>query len=639
MMLSITLPDGSKQDLPKGSTGLDLAKTIGPGLAKSAVAISIDGVQKDLEDKIEQDSSVSIITIDSGEGLEIMRHTIAAQVLAASIKTLYPGSKLAIGPTIDNGFYYDVLSAKAISSDDLVTIEKEMQSVIENKSVINKTLHSKKEVIKFFKDKKEDYKLKIINEAEQDNNFQIFTNEDTKFIDLCIGPHLPNLSFIGPFKLTKVSGAYWKGDSSNEMLTRIYGTAWRTQKDLDNYLSQIEEAEKRDHRKIGKDLDLFSIQEDAGGGLVFWHPNGARVRNIIENYWKEEHQNANYDLLYTPHIALDTLWQTSGHTDFYAELMYKPIDDENQLYRLKPMNCPFHVLIYKNTLRSYRDLPIRWAELGTVYRHEMTGALHGLMRVRGFTQDDSHIFCSEDQIEQEIKDILDLALKMLKTFTFEEFEIHLATRPEKFVGSEDIWGKATDALRKALESKKLDYKTDIGGGAFYGPKIDIKIKDAIGRLWQCSTIQLDFNLPERFDMNYIGNDGKKYHPIMIHRALLGSIERFFGILVEHFAGKFPLWLAPTQICVMSINQKQHKYAQSICDEIKKNGFRVEIDLRNEKIGSKIRDHTLKKVPYLIILGDREFSSKEITVRTQKGDDLGNMELKKFIKNIEKELVI
>jgi threonyl-tRNA synthetase len=639
MMLSITLPDGSKQDLPKGSTGLDLAKSIGPGLAKSAVAISIDGVQKDLEDKIEQDSSVSIITIDSSEGLEIMRHTIAAQVLAASIKTLYPDSKLAIGPTIDNGFYYDILSAKAISSDDLVTIEKEMQRVIENKSVINKTLHSKKEVIKFFKDKKEDYKLKIINEAEQDNNFQIFTNEDTKFIDLCIGPHLPNLSFIGPFKLTKVSGAYWKGDSSNEMLTRIYGTAWRTQKDLDTYLSQIEEAEKRDHRKIGKDLDLFSIQEDAGGGLVFWHPNGARVRNIIENYWKEEHQNANYDLLYTPHIALDTLWQTSGHTDFYEESMYKPIEDENQLYRLKPMNCPFHVLIYKNTLRSYRDLPIRWAELGTVYRHEMTGALHGLMRVRGFTQDDSHIFCSEDQIEQEIKDILDLALKMLKTFTFEEFEIHLATRPEKFVGSEDIWDKATDALRKALESKKLDYKTDIGGGAFYGPKIDIKIKDAIGRLWQCSTIQLDFNLPERFDMNYIGNDGKKYHPIMIHRALLGSIERFFGILVEHFAGKFPLWLAPTQICVMTINQKQNKYAQSICEEIKKNGFRVEIDLRNEKIGSKIRDHTLKKVPYLIILGDREFSSKEITVRTQKGDDLGNMELKKFIKNIEKELVI
>ncbi len=638
-MLSITLPDGSKQDLLKGSTGLDLAKTIGPGLAKSAIAISIDGVQKDLEDTIEQDSSVSIITIDSDEGLEIMRHTIAAQVLAAAIKTLYPDSQLAIGPTIDNGFYYDVLTDKAISSEDLVVIEKEMQKIIENKSVIKKTLHSKKEVVKFFKSNNEDYKLKIIDEAEQDNNFQIYTNEDSKFIDLCLGPHLPNLSFIGPFKLTKVSGAYWQGDSSNEMLTRIYGTAWRTQKELDNYLAQIEEAEKRDHRKIGKDLDLFSIQEEAGGGLVFWHPNGARVRNIIENYWKQEHQNANYELLYTPHIALDTLWQTSGHTDFYEESMYKPIDDENQFYRLKPMNCPFHVLVYKNTLRSYRDLPIRWAELGTVYRHEMTGALHGLMRVRGFTQDDSHIFCSEDQIEKEIKDILDLALKMLKTFTFEEFEIHLATRPEKFVGSEDIWDKATDSLIKALESKELDYKTDIGGGAFYGPKIDIKIKDAIGRLWQCSTIQLDFNLPERFDMNYIGSDGKKYHPIMIHRALLGSIERFFGILVEHFAGKFPLWLAPTQICVMSINQKQHKYAQSICDEIKKNGFRVEIDLRNEKIGSKIRDHTLKKVPYLIILGDREFSSEEITVRTQKGDDLGNMELKTFLRNIEKELVI
>jgi threonyl-tRNA synthetase len=637
--MNITLPDGSKQDLPKGSTGLDLAQQIGPGLAKSAIAMSIDGVQKDLSERIQQDCSVSIITIDSDEGLEIMRHTLAAQVLAAAIKNLFPNSKLAIGPTIDNGFYYDVLSDKAISIDDLLAIETEMKNLVQSKSTIEKSLHSKKEVIKFFKDKNEDYKINIINESEQNSEFQIYTNQDTQFIDLCVGPHLPNLGFIGPFKLTKVSGAYWKGDSSNEMLTRIYGTAWRSKKELNNYLTQIDEAEKRDHRRLGKDLDLFSIQEDAGGGLVFWHPKGAQIRNIIENYWKQEHEKAGYEFLYTPHIALNTLWETSGHTDFYEESMYQPIEDENQLYRLKPMNCPFHVLIYKNTIRSYRDLPIRWAELGTVYRHEMTGALHGLMRVRGFTQDDSHIFCSEDQIEQEIKQILDLALKMLNAFNFKEFEIHLATKPEKYVGSEEIWDKATDALVKALEAKDLDYKTDQGGGAFYGPKIDIKIKDAIGRLWQCSTIQLDFNLPDRFDMNYIGNDGKKYHPIMIHRALLGSLERFFGILVEHFAGKFPLWLAPTQICVIPINQKQNDYAENVKDKMKKNGFRAEIDLRNEKIGSKIRDHTLKKVPYLIIVGDREVSSEEITVRTQKGDDLGNMKLNNFLKTIKKELVI
>ena len=637
--MNITLPDGSKQKLSKGSTGLELAHQIGPGLAKSAVAINIDGVQKDLNDRIEQDCSVSIITIDSDEGLEIMRHTIAAQVLAAAIKNLFPNSKLAIGPTIDNGFYYDVLSDKTISSEDLSAIEAEMKTLLQSKSLINKSIHSKKEAVNLFKKKREDYKIRIIDESKQDKDFQIYTNNDTQFIDLCVGPHLPNLGFIGAFKLTKVAGAYWKGDSSNEMLTRIYGTAWRTKKELENYLTQIEEAEKRDHRKIGKDLDLFSIQEDAGGGLVFWHPKGSKVRSIIENYWKKEHEDANYDLLYTPHIALNKLWETSGHTDFYEESMYKPIEDESQLYRLKPMNCPFHVLIYKNTIRSYRELPIRWAELGTVYRHEMTGALHGLMRVRGFTQDDSHIFCSENQIEDEIKQILDLAIKMLNTFNFEEFEIHLATRPEKYVGGEEIWDKATDALVRALESKSLDYKTDLGGGAFYGPKIDIKIKDAIGRLWQCSTVQLDFNLPDRFDMNYIGNDGKKYRPIMIHRALLGSIERFFGILVEHYAGKFPLWLAPTQICVMSINQKQDDYAQEVKEEMKKNGFRTEIDLRNEKIGSKIRDHTLKKVPYLIIVGDREVSSKEITVRTQKGEDLGNTKLKDFLKSIKKELVI
>ena len=553
--MKITLPDGSIKEIESGSTGLDVAKSIGPGLAKSAIAVTVDGIQRDLIDEIENDCSLSIITIDSDQGLEIMRHTTAAQVLALALKNLYPNAKLAIGPTIEDGFYYDVLTEQNISVEDLTELENEMNKIIANKSEIKKTLHDKNDAISRFKKITEDYKIKIIEDSEQTEDFQIYTNSDSDFIDLCKGPHLPNLKHIGVFKLTKVSGAYWKGDSSNEMLTRIYGTAWRTKKELDQYLTQLEEAEKRDHRRIGKDLDLFSIQEDAGGGLVFWHPNGAKIRNTIEKYWKEQHENAGYELLYTPHIALDTLWQTSGHTDFYEESMYKPIDDENQSYRLKPMNCPFHVLIYKNKLRSYRDLPIRWAELGTVYRHEMTGALHGLMRVRGFTQDDSHIFCSDDQIEDEISQILELAINMLNKFTFTEFEIHLATRPEKYVGSKEIWDKATDALIKALDEKNLEYYIDEGGGAFYGPKIDIKIKDAIGRLWQCSTVQLDFNLPERFDMKYVGSDGKKYHPIMIHRALLGSIERFFGILVEHFAGKFPVWLAPTQVSVLPINRK------------------------------------------------------------------------------------
>jgi len=638
-MLSIKLPDGSEKQLLDGSNGYDLAKSIGPGLAKSAIAVTIDGVQKDLSDLLADNTTVSIITIDSNEGLEIMRHTLTAQVLASAIKNLYPNCKLAIGPTIDDGFYYDVLSDESISSEDLESIEKEMRLIIKEKSTIKKTLHNKADAINSFKNLKEDYKVKIIEDSDQEKDFQIYTNQDTSFIDLCVGPHLPDLSFIGSYKLTKVSGAYWKGDSQNEMLTRVYGTAWRNKKELDKYLDHLVEAEKRDHRKIGKELDLFSIQEEAGGGLVFWHPNGARIRNIIEEFWKTKHKDADYELLYSPHIALDSLWETSGHADFYQESMFKAIEDENQFYQLKPMNCPFHILIYKNSLKSYRELPIRYAELGTVYRHEMTGALHGLMRVRGFTQDDAHVFCTENQIENEITNILNLTIDMLNAFTFQEYEIHLATRPDKSVGSDSIWNQATSALENALEGKKLKYKIDEGGGAFYGPKIDIKIKDAIGRLWQCSTIQLDFNLPERFDMNYIGNDGQKHHPIMIHRALLGSIERFFGILIEHFEGKFPLWLAPNQVSILSIGDSQGDYGEFLYDKLKKEGFRVELDLRNEKIGSKIRDHTLKKVPYLIIVGDKEVESNNLSVRSQNGKDLGQMSLDVFLEILRKELII
>ncbi len=634
-MPNLTLPDGTLKEFDQPVSFADVAKSIGPGLFKSAVAGKIEDKIFDLSTLINNDSNISIITKESEEGLEIIRHS-TAHLMAHAVKALYPEAEVTIGPIIENGFYYDFAIENPFKDEDLEKIEKKMHEIAEQNFSISKEVWTKDKALKYFKKNNENYKAEIIKDIPDEDDLLVYKQGD--WLDLCRGPHVPSTNLLNAFKLTKVAGAYWRGDSSNEMLQRIYGTAWGDKKSLKQYLVQLKEAEKRDHRRIGKDLDLFSIQEDAGGGLVFWHPNGSRIRHVIEDYWRQKHLEANYELLHTPHIALDTLWQTSGHTDFYEELMYKPIEDENQLYRLKPMNCPFHVLIYKNQLRSYRDLPIKWAELGTVYRNEMTGALHGLMRVRGFTQDDAHVFCTEDQIENEIANILDLTIEMLSAFTFDQYEIHLATQPDKSVGSKAIWNKATKALKSALTSRNLEYSLDEGGGAFYGPKIDIKIKDAIGRLWQCTTIQVDFNLPERFDMNYIGQDGKKHHPIMIHRALLGSIERFFGILIEHFEGKFPLWLAATQLMILTISKSQKDYAQSIYKKLKNNGFRVEIDLRNEKIGSKIRDHTLKRIPYLIIVGDQEVKNNKISVRTQKGDDLGNLDCDDFIKKLSEEIL-
>ena len=632
-MPNLTLPDGALKEFDQPVSFADVAKSIGPGLFKSAVAGKIDEKIFDLSYLINNDSNISIITKESEEGLEIIRHS-TAHLMAHAVKELYPEAEVTIGPVIENGFYYDFAIENPFTDEDLEKIEKRMHEIAEQNLSISREVWTKDKALKYFKKNNENYKAEIIKDIPDEEDLLIYKQGD--WLDLCRGPHVPSTNLLNAFKLTKVAGAYWRGDSSNEMLQRIYGTAWGDKKSLKQYLVQLKEAEKRDHRRIGKDLDLFSIQKDAGGGLVFWHPNGSRIRHVIEDYWRQKHLEANYELLHTPHIALDTLWQTSGHTDFYQELMYKPIEDENQLYRLKPMNCPFHVLIYKNQLRSYRDLPIKWAELGTVYRNEMTGALHGLLRVRGFTQDDAHVFCTEDQTETEIANILDLTIEMLSAFTFDQYEIHLATQPDKSVGSKTIWDKATNALKRALTSRNLEYSLDEGGGAFYGPKIDIKIKDAIGRLWQCTTIQVDFNLPERFDMNYIGEDGRKHHPIMIHRALLGSIERFFGILIEHFEGKFPLWLAATQLVILTISKTQRDYAQSIYEKLKNNGFRVKIDLRNEKIGSKIRDHTLKRIPYLIIVGDQEIKNKKISVRSLKGDDLGDMDCDDFIKKLSKE---
>ena len=633
-MPNLTLPDGTIKEFDQPVSFADVAKSIGPGLFKAAVAGKIEEQIFDLSHLINNDSNVSIITKESDEGLEIIRHS-TAHLMAHAVKELYPEAEVTIGPVIENGFFYDFAIENPFTDEDLGKIEMKMHEIAKQDFPISREVWQKEDAVGHFKNINENYKAEIIEDIPDDEDLSIYKQGD--WMDLCRGPHVPSTNILNAFKLTKVAGAYWRGDSSNEMLQRIYGTAWADKKSLSNYLEQLKQAEKRDHRRIGKDLDLFSIQEEAGGGLVFWHPNGSKIRQVIEDYWRTKHLEAGYELLYTPHIALDTLWQTSGHTDFYQESMYTPIEDENRLYRLKPMNCPFHVLIYKNQLRSYRDLPIRWAELGTVYRHEMTGALHGLMRVRGFTQDDAHIFCTEDQVETEITNILNLTIEILQAFTFDQYEIHLATKPEKSVGNDRMWTKATQALEQALSSKDLDYVMDEEGGAFYGPKIDIKIKDAIGRLWQCSTIQLDFNLPERFDMQYIGSDGKKHNPVMIHRTLLGSMERFFGVLIEHFEGKFPLWLAPTQITILTISDSQNNYAEKIYEKLKKMGFRVKIDLRNEKIGSKIRDHTLKRVPYFIILGNQEVELNQISVRARKGDDLGKMELDQFVKNLKKEL--
>jgi threonyl-tRNA synthetase len=617
----IRLPDGSERTFDQPVSVADVAADIGPGLAKAALAGRVDGRLVDTSFVVEADAEVAIVTDRGEDGLEIIRHS-TAHLLAQAVQDLFPQAQVTIGPVIEDGFYYDFAFERPFTPEDLEAIEKRMTELAKENLGVTREVMGRDEAVAYFRGIGEEYKAEIIASIPEDEEIGLYGQGGWK--DLCRGPHVPSTGHLKAFKLTKVAGAYWRGDASNEMLQRIYGTAWADKKALKAYLHRLEEAEKRDHRRIGQDLDLFSVQEDAGGGLVFWHPAGARIRRVIEDYWRDRHIDAGYELLYTPHIALETLWHTSGHTDFYRESMYKPMVEDEQFYQLKPMNCPFHVLVYQDRLRSYRELPIRWAELGTVYRHEMSGALHGLMRVRGFTQDDAHVFCREEQIADEVLGVLNLTLSMLKDFGFERFEVNLSTKPEKAVGSDEIWARATKALEEALEAKGLEYILDEGGGAFYGPKIDVKIEDAIGRKWQCSTIQLDFNLPERFDMEYVAEDGERRRPIMIHRALLGSLERFFGVLIEHFAGKFPPWLAPTQAVVMNITDRQSEYVERLIESLKNQGFRVAADLRNEKIGFKIREHTLQRVPYLLVVGDREMEGETVAVRSRGGEDLGSM---------------
>ncbi|MDB3877780.1 threonine--tRNA ligase [Gammaproteobacteria bacterium] len=616
--ITITLPDGSQKQAPVGISGLEIASMIGAGLAKAAIAFSVNGEQRDLSDIVNQDSDISIFTVDSDEGLEIMRHTVAAQVLARAIKNLYPSAKLAIGPTIDDGFYYDFLCDQTVSIDDLPKIEKEMKKIVASKDLIKKTIHSKDDAIKGFADLDESYKVKIIEDSDQESDFQIYNQGDSGFIDLCRGPHLPSLDKVGSFKLTKISGAYWKGDSNNEMLTRVYGTAWKNDKDLNKYLTLLEEAEKRDHRKLAKQMDLFHMQEEAPG-MVFWHPKGWSIYIALQNYIRKKQIANGYDEINTPLVVDRKLWEASGHWDKYRENMFiTEIDEEHanekRVNALKPMNCPCHVQVYNHGLKSYRDLPIRLAEFGACHRYEASGTMHGLMRVRGFTQDDGHIFCTEDQIESETASFIALLSNIYTDLGFDTFDIKLSTRPEVRVGSDEVWDKAENALEAAIKKLDLPYSVEEGGGAFYGPKLDFVLTDAIGREWQCGTFQADFNLPERLDAEYVGEDGTKHRPVMMHRAILGSFERFLGVLIENYAGKLPLWLAPTQIVFMTVTDEVSDYASGLKAQCDAQNLRAELDLRNEKIGYKIREHSNAKVPLMAVIGKEEMASNTVSIR-------------------------
>jgi threonyl-tRNA synthetase len=544
--------------------------------------------------------------------------------------------KFAIGPATEEGFYYDFDLDRPLTPEDLDRIEKEMAKIVkENRPFVRKEM-SKDEAIRFFSDAGQEYKVELIREIPDET---VSVYEEGDFTDLCRGPHLPSTGGLKAFKLLSIAGAYWRGDEKNRMLQRIYGTAYEKEKDLKEYLAFLEEVRKRDHRRLGKDLDLFSASDDIGPGLILWHPNGAIIRRAIEDFWRDEHAKADYKILFSPHIAKLNLWQKSGHWDFYRENMYSPMEIEGLEYELKPMNCPFHIQVYKSNLRSYRDLPLRYAELGTVYRYERSGVLHGLLRVRGFTQDDAHIFCREDQIEDEILSVLDFTLFILKTFGFSEYDVYLSTRPEKYVGSPENWERSTEALKKALEEKGLKYSIDPGEGVFYGPKIDIKVKDSLKRSWQCSTIQVDFNNPERFDISYRGTDGREHRPIMIHRALMGSLERFFGILIEHYAGLFPVWLSPVQVAILPIAERHSEYASKIAGRLRSSGIRTEVNLDNEKIGHKIRGATIRKIPYLVIIGDREVDQGMVSVRKQSGADIGSLTIENLLGLLQEDITL
>ena len=621
----ITLPNGDQKQFDQAVSVMDVALSIGPGLAKNTVAGRVNGQLVDASDLITEDATLQIITPKDDDGVHIIRHS-CAHLVGHAVKQLFPEAKMVIGPVIEDGFYYDIFSEKPFTPEDMAAIEERMKKLIDQDYDVIKKMTPRDEVIAEFTKRGEDYKLRLIEDMPEETQMGLYYHQD--YLDLCRGPHVPKTKFLKAFKLTKMSGAYWRGDAKNEQLQRIYGTAWADKKQLAAYVKRIEEAEKRDHRKIGKALDLFHMQEEAPG-MVFWHPNGWTIYQVLEQYMRKVQQDNGYEEIRTPQVVDFTLWEKSGHAANYADNMFTT-HSENRNYAVKPMNCPCHVQVFNQGLKSYRDLPVRLAEFGSCHRNEPSGSLHGIMRVRGFTQDDAHIFCTKEQIGQEVAEFIKLTLDVYKDFGFEEVQMKLSTRPEKRVGDDALWDMAEKSLADALDAAGLEWELQPGEGAFYGPKIEFSLKDCLGRVWQCGTIQCDFNLPERLDASYVTEDNDRDQPVMLHRAILGSFERFIGILIEHYAGFMPPWLAPIQACVMNITDSQAEACESVVAKLKESGIRAISDLRNEKIGFKIRERTLERIPYLLVLGDREVEEGTVNVRTRSGKNLGTMSIDAFV---------
>ena len=620
----ITLPDGSQRPFDHSVSVADVAQSIGAGLAKATIAGKVDGRLVDACDLIEQDATLQIITAKDEEGLEIIRHS-CAHLIGHAVKQLYPTAKMVIGPVIDEGFYYDIAYERPFTPEDMAAIEARMRELIATDYDVIKKVTPRDDVIKVFAERGEEYKLRLVEDMPDEKAMGLYYHEE--YVDMCRGPHVPNTRFLKAFKLTRISGAYWRGDAKNEQLQRIYGTAWADKKQLAAYIQRMEEAEKRDHRKIGKRLDLFHMQEEAPG-MVFWHPHGWSVYQVLEQYMRQVQRDGGYKEIKTPQVVDRVLWERSGHWEHYSEAMFTT-HSESRDYAIKPMNCPCHIQVFNQGLKSYRELPLRLAEFGSCHRNEPSGSLHGLMRVRGFTQDDAHIFCTDEQVKKEAAEFIALTLQVYKDFGFDDVELKLSTRPESRVGDDALWDQAEQGLEAALNEAGLDWELQPGEGAFYGPKIEFSLRDCIGRVWQCGTLQLDFMLPGRLGAQYVAEDGARKTPVMLHRAILGSFERFIGILIEHYAGDFPAWLAPTQAAVLNITDNQAEYCAKVEKTLNEMGYRAVADLRNEKIGFKIREHTLNKVPYLVVVGDKEIENNAVAVRTRKGEDLGTLSLEAF----------
>lgn len=629
----ITLPDGSQRSFTSAVSVFDVASEIGPGLAKATLAGKVNGELVDSSYLIENDAALEIITNKSDEALEILRHS-TAHLMAQAVKELFPTAQVTIGPVIDNGFFYDFDYERQFAPEDIEAIEKKMKELAKANFTVERSVMSRDDAVTFFRDMGEEYKAEIIESIPADQELSLYKQGD--FTDLCRGPHVPSTGAIKAFKLTKLAGAYWRGDSKNKMLQRIYGTSWPDKKQLKSYLHRIEEAEKRDHRRIGKQMGLFHTQEEAPG-MVFWHDHGWTVYLEVQEYIRKVLRKHEYKEIHTPSVVDRSLWEKSGHWDKFGDMMFTT-HSEHRDYAIKPMNCPCHVQVFNQGLKSYRDLPLRLAEFGSCHRNEPSGTLHGLMRVRNFVQDDAHIFCTEEQIQDEVSDFIDLTFDVYKEFGFENIEIALSTRPEKRVGSDEVWDQAEEALEKSLKAKGLDYKLQPGEGAFYGPKIEFTLKDCLDRGWQCGTLQVDFSMPGRLDAQYVAEDGNRKVPVMLHRAILGSMERFIGILIEHHEGKFPLWLAPVQAVIMNITDKQSEYGKKVEEILNKHGIRASADLRNEKIGFKIREHTIKRVPYMLVVGDKELETNAVAVRTRSGEDLGVMSIEDLTNRLTTEIV-